>query len=136
MAAEEVAMGNVQTVWHTVVDEVNRMAEGQKVAVGESVLAIEELRRQMTSAHADLEDADQQMNRHCSNLEKHTVWLKRIENHLSFTADRVTALEGDWGNGKFAKYAALMERMVSGLSSLMTYSASEDEGLRGMNWKE
>ena len=27
-------------------------------------------------------------------------------------------------------------RMVSGLDSLMTYFASEDEGLRGMNWKE
>ena len=65
----------------------------------------------MTLARADLEDADQRMNRHRSNLKKHTVWLKRIENHLSFTADRVTALEGDWGKGKFAKYAALMECM-------------------------
>ena len=111
MAAEEVAMGNVQTVWHTVVDEVNCMAEGQKVAVGESVLAIEALRRQMTSARVDLEDADQRMNRHRSNLEKHTVWLKRIEQHLSFTADRVTTLEGNWGNGKFSKYTALLERL-------------------------
>ena len=104
-------MGNVQTIWSVVANEVNRMVGNQKVAVGESISAIEELRRQMTLARADLEDADQQMNRHCSNLKKHTVWLKRIENHLSFTADRVTALEGDWGNGKFAKYAALMERM-------------------------
>ena len=111
IAAEEIAMGNVQTVWHAVVDEVNRMAEGQKVTVGESVSAIEELRQQMTSAHADLEAADQRMNHHRSNLEKHTVWLKRIKNHLSFTADRVTVLEGDWGNGKFAKHAALLERM-------------------------
>ena len=51
------------------------------------------------------------MNRHCSNLEKHTVWLKRIEQHLSFIADRVTTLEGNWGNGKFSKYTALLERL-------------------------
>ena len=37
-------MGNVQTVWSAVADEVNCMVENQKVAVGESVLAIEELR--------------------------------------------------------------------------------------------
>ena len=111
MAAEEVAMGNVQTVWHAVVDEVNCMAEGQKVAVGESMSAIEELRCQMTSVRADLEDADQRMNRHCSNLEKHTMWLKRIEQHLSFTADRVTTLEGKWRKGKFSKYTALLEHL-------------------------
>ena len=109
MAAEEVAMGNVQTVWHAVIDEVNLMAEGQKVAVGESMSAIEELRHQMMSACVDLEDADQRMNRHRSSLEKHTVWLKRIEQHLSFTADQVTTLEGNWGNGKFSKYTALLE---------------------------
>ena len=51
------------------------------------------------------------MNCHHSNLEKHVVWLKRIKNHLSFTASRVTVLEGDWGNGKFSKHAALLERM-------------------------
>ena len=50
MVAEEIAMGNVQTIWSAVADEVNRMVESQKVAVGESVSAIEELRRQMTSA--------------------------------------------------------------------------------------
>ena len=111
IAAEDVAMGNVQTVWSAVVNEVNRMAENQKVAVGESVSAIEELRRQMTSARADLEVADQCMNRHRSNLEKHVVWLKRIENHLSFTASWVTVLEGDWRNGKFSKHTALLERM-------------------------
>ena len=104
-------MGNVQTVWHAVVDEANHVAESQKVTMGESVSAIEELRCQMTSARADLETTDQRLNRHRSNLEKHAVWLKRIENHLSFTADQVTALEGDWGNRKFAKYAALLEHM-------------------------
>ena len=49
MAAKEIAMGNIQTIWTAVADEVNRMVENQKVAVGESVLVIEELRRQMTS---------------------------------------------------------------------------------------
>ena len=102
-------MGNIQTIWSAVADEVNRMVENQKVAVGESVLAIEELCRQMMLARADLEDADQRMNHHHSNLEKHTVWIKRIENHLSFTADRVTVLEGTWGNRKFSKYMALLE---------------------------
>ena len=87
------------------------MVENQKVAVEESISAIEELRCQMTLARADLEDMDQRMNRHCSNLEKHTVWLKRIEQHLSFTADRVTTLEGNWGNRKFSKYTALLERL-------------------------
>ena len=111
MAAEEIAMGNIQTIWSTVANEVNRMVENQKVAVGESVSAIEELRRQMTSARVDLEDADQRMNCHRSNLEKHTVWLKRIEQHLSFTADRVTTLEGNWGNGKFSKYTSLLEHL-------------------------
>ena len=104
-------MGNIQTIGSAVANEVNRMVESQKVAVGESVSAIEELRCQMTSARADLEDADQQMNHRRFNLEKHTMLIKRLKNHLSFTADRVTALEGDWGNGKFAKYSALMERM-------------------------
>ena len=102
-------MGNVRTIWSAVANEVNRMVESQKVAVGESVSAIKELHHQMTSARADLEAADQRMNRHRSNLEKHTVWIKRIENHLSFTADRVTVLEGTWGNGKFSKYMALLE---------------------------
>ena len=111
IAAEDVAMGNVQTIWSVVVDEVNCLVKSQKVAVGESASAIEELRRQMTLAHADLETADQRMNHHCSNLEKHVMWLKRIENHLSFTASRVTTLEGDWGNGKFSKHAALLEHM-------------------------
>ena len=111
IAAEEIAMGNIQTIWSAVADEVNRMVENQKVAVGESVSAIKELRRQMTSARVDLEDADQRMNRHHSNLEKHTVWLKRIEQHLSFTADRVTTLEGNWGNRKFSKYTALLEHL-------------------------
>ena len=111
MAAEEVAMANIQTIWSAVADEVNRMVENQKVTVGESVLAIEELRHQMTSARVDLEDADQQMNRHRSNLKKHTVWLKRIEQHLSFTVDWVTTLEGNWGNGKFSKYTTLLERL-------------------------
>ena len=50
MAAEEIAMGNVQTIWSAVADEVNRMVENQKVAVGESVSAIKELRCQMMSA--------------------------------------------------------------------------------------
>ena len=111
IAAEDVTMGNIQTIWSTVANEVNCLVESQKVAVGESVSAIEERHRQMTSAHTDLEAADQRMNRHCSNLEKHVVWLKRIENHLSFTASRVTTLECDWGNGKFSKHAALLERM-------------------------
>ena len=43
MAAEEIAIGNIQTIWSAVADEVNCIGEGQKVAVGESVLAIEEL---------------------------------------------------------------------------------------------
>ena len=111
MAAEEIAMGNIQTIWSMVADEVNCMMENQKVAMGESVSAIEELHRQMTSAQADLEDADQRMNRHHSNLEKHTMLIKRLENHQSFMADRVTTLENTWGNGKFSKYTALLERL-------------------------
>ena len=95
IAAEDVAMGNVQTVWSAVTNEVNRIIESQKVTVGESLSAIEELRRQMMSARADLEVVDQHMNRHRSNLEKHVIWLRRIKNHLSFTASRVTTLEGD-----------------------------------------
>ena len=59
MAAEEIAMGNVQTIWSVVADEVNRMVESQNVAVGESVSAIEELRCQMTSARADLEEVSE-----------------------------------------------------------------------------
>ena len=97
-------MGNVQTVWSVVADKVNRIVESQRVAVGESLSAIEELCRQMTLACTDLKVTDQRMNRHCSNLEKHVVWLRRIENHLSFTASQVTTLEGDWGNGKFSKH--------------------------------
>ena len=50
MAAEEIAMGNIQTIWSMVADEVNRMVESQKVTMGESVSAIEELHCQMTSA--------------------------------------------------------------------------------------
>ena len=76
MAAEEIAMGNVQTIWSAVVDEVNRMVENQKVAIGESVSAIEELRRQMTSARADLEAADQRMDRHRAVLAKHLSLFK------------------------------------------------------------
>ena len=79
MAAEEIAMGNVQTVWSAVADEVNRMVENQKVAVGESMSAIEELRCQMMSARADLEEADQRMDRHRTTLAKHTALLKRLE---------------------------------------------------------
>ena len=45
IAAEEITMGNVQTIWSAVADEVNHMVENQKVAMGESVSAIEELRR-------------------------------------------------------------------------------------------
>ena len=104
-------MGNVQTVWSVVADEVNRIVESQKVAMGESSLAIEELCCQMTSVRVDLEVVDQWMNRHRSNLDKNVVWLRRIENHLSFTASWVTTLEGDWGNGKFSKHTALLERM-------------------------
>ena len=111
IAAEDIAMRNVQTVWSAVADEVNRIVESQKVAVGESSLAIEELRHQMMSAHTDLEVVDQCMNRHRSNLEKHVIWLRGIENHLSFTASRVTTLEGDWGTGKFSRHAALLECM-------------------------
>ena len=76
MAAEEIAMGNVQTIWSAVADEVNRMVENQKVAVGESVSAIEELRCQMTSARADLEEADQRMDRHHAVLAKHLLLFK------------------------------------------------------------
>ena len=76
MAVEEIAMGNVQTIWSVVADEVNRMVENQKVAVGESMLAIEELRRQMMSARADLEEADQRMDRHRAVLAKHTALFK------------------------------------------------------------
>ena len=111
IAAEDVAMGNIQTVWSAVANEVNHIVQSQKVVVGESTSAIEELRRQMTSVRADLEVTDQRMNRHCSNLDWDAVWLKRIENHLSFTASRVTTLEGDWGNGKFSKHSALLEHM-------------------------
>ena len=111
IATEDVAMGNVQTVWSAVADEVNRMIENQKVAVGESSSAIEELCPQMTLVHADLEVADQRMNCHRSNLDRDVVWLKRIENHLSFMASQVTTLESDWGNGKFSKHSALLECM-------------------------
>ena len=104
-------MGNIQTVWSTVADEVNRVVGSQKVAMGESMLAIEELHRQMTLVRADLEVMDQWMNCHHSNLDRDVVWLRQIENHLSFTVSRVTTLEGDWGNGKFSKHAALLERM-------------------------
>ena len=111
MAAEEIAMGNVQTIWSAVADEVNRMVESQKVTVGESVSAIEELRRQMTSARADLEEADQRMDHHRAVLAKHLSLFKRLEQHQSFTADRVTVLEDTWGKGKFSKYSALLERL-------------------------
>ena len=69
IAAEDVAMGNIQTVWSVVANEANHIVESQKVAMGESALAIEELHHQMTSVHADLEVADQRMNRHCANLD-------------------------------------------------------------------
>ena len=85
--------------------------ECQKVAVGESVSAIEELRRQMTSARADLEEADQRMDCHRATLAKHTSLFKHLEQHQSFTADRVTVLEDTWGKGKFSKYSALLERL-------------------------
>ena len=111
MAAEEIAMGNIQTIWSAVADEVNRMVENQKVAVRESVSAIEELRRQMMSARADLEEADQRMDCHRAVLAKHSSLFKRLEQHQSFTADRVTVLEDTWGKGKFSKYSALLERL-------------------------
>ena len=76
MAAEEIAMGNVQTIWSAVTDEVNHMVENQKVIVGESMSAIEELHRQMTSARADLEEADQRMDRHRAVLAKHLSLFK------------------------------------------------------------
>ena len=69
-------MGNIQTIWSAVADEVNRMVESQKVAVGESVLAIKELRHQMTSARVDLEEADQRMDRHRAVLAKHSSLFK------------------------------------------------------------
>ena len=104
-------MGNVQTIWSVVADEVNRMVENQKVVVGESMSAIKELRHQMTSARADLEDADQRMNRHRSSLDKYSLLFKRLEQHQSFTTDRVTVLEDTWGKGRFSKYSALLERL-------------------------
>ena len=102
-------MGNVQTVWSAVADEVNRMVKNQKVAIGESVSAIEELRCQMTLARADLEEADQRMDRHRAILAKHSLLFKRLEQHQSFTADWVTVLEDTWGKGRFSKYSALLE---------------------------
>ena len=111
MAAEEIAMGNVQTIWSAVADEVNCMVESQKVAVGESVSAIEELHHQMTSARADLEEVDQRMDRHRAVLAKHSSLFKRLEQHQSFTADRVTVLEDTWGKGEFSKYSALLEHL-------------------------
>ena len=111
MAAEEIAMGNVQTIWSAVADEVNRIVENQRVAVGESMSAIEELCRQMTSARADLEEADQRMDCHHTILAKHSSLFKRLEQHQSFTADRVTVLEGTWGKGRFSKHSALLERL-------------------------
>ena len=111
MAVEEIAMGNVQTIWSAVADEVNRMVENQKVAVGESVSAVEELRRQMTSAQVDLEEADQRMDRHRAVLAKYSSLFKRLEQHQSFTVDRVTVLEDTWGKGRFSKYLALLERL-------------------------
>ena len=108
------------------------MVENQKVAVGESVSAIEELRRQMTSVQADLEEADQWMNHHRSNLEKHTMWLKRIEQHLSFTANQVTTLEGNWGNGKFSKYMALLERLDK--QDSMIQDLREEVAILQGNW--
>ena len=87
------------------------MVENQKVAVGESVSAIEELRRQMTSARADLEEVDQRIDRHRAVLSKHSLLFKRLEQHQSFTVDRVTVLEDTWGKGKFSKYSALLERL-------------------------
>ena len=109
IAAEDVAMGNIQTIWSTVADEVNCMVETHKVTVGESVSAIEELRHQMTSVHADLEVADQQMNHHRTNLNQDIAYIKRVENHSNFVGSQVTTLEGDWGTGRFSKHLALLE---------------------------
>ena len=51
------------------------------------------------------------MDRHRATLAKHTSLFKRLEQHQSFTADRVTVLEDTWGKGKFSKYSALLERL-------------------------
>ena len=91
-------MGNVQTVWSA-------------VTVGESILAIEELCRQMTSVHTDLEIVDQQINHHHANLDRDVIWIKQVKDHSNFMASRVTVLEGDWGTGRFSKHLALLERM-------------------------
>ena len=64
IAKENVAMGNIQTIWSAVTYEVNHTAKGHRIAMGESMAAIEELHCQMTLAHADLEAMDCQMNRH------------------------------------------------------------------------
>ena len=107
IAAEDVAMGNIQTIWSAVADEVNHMVKTHKVAVGESVSAIEELHHQMTSARADLEAANQQMNRHRTNLDQDYNYIKWVENHSNFIGGRVTTLKGDWGTGRFSKHLAL-----------------------------
>ena len=65
----------------------------------------------MTSARADLEEADQRMDRHRAVLAKYSSLLKQLEQHQSFTADRVTVLEDTWGKGRFSKYSALLERL-------------------------
>ena len=111
IAAEDVAMGNIQTIWSVVADEVNCMVKMHKVAMGESVSAIEELCHQMTSVCADLEVADQRMNCHCTNLDRDITFIKWVENHSGFTASQVTILEGDWGTRWFSKHLALLECM-------------------------
>ena len=111
IAAEDVAMGNVQTIWSAVANEVNRMVKNQKVTMGESMSAIEELRHQMMSVCADLEVTDQQMSCHCANLDRDIAWIKQVKNHSSFTASWVTVLEGDWGTERFSEHLALLECM-------------------------
>ena len=51
------------------------------------------------------------MDRHRATLAKHTSLFKRLEQHQSFTANRVTVLEDTWGKGRFSKYSALIERL-------------------------
>ena len=95
IAAEDVSMGNIQTIWSAVADEVNRMVKTHKVTMGESVSAIEELRCQMTLVCADLGVADQRMNRHCATLDQDIAYIKWVKNHSGFTASQVIGgLEG------------------------------------------
>ena len=104
-------MGNIQTIWSAVADEVNCMVETHKVAVGESVSTIEELRHQMMSVCADLKVADQWMNCHRANLDWNIAYIRWVKNHSGFTASQVTVLEGDWGTRRFSKHLTLLECM-------------------------